>query len=118
MPGRQNIGGFAYAAGWLTTMPTQRPSGPPVHVIGLDEVSRPKGQVYLTVVYDLERRELLGEDSTAEAVKPFFTKEMGARRCHTLRVGCVNMWALYARLVREHATNAQVLVDRSHIVKQ
>ena len=32
---------------------------PPVHVIGIDEVSRRKGQVYLTVVYDLERRVLL-----------------------------------------------------------
>lgn len=31
---------------------------PPVHVIGIDEVSRWKGQVYLTVVYDLERRVL------------------------------------------------------------
>ncbi|MGH8859446.1 MAG: helix-turn-helix domain-containing protein, partial [Polaromonas sp.] len=27
---------------------------PPVHAIGIDEVSRRKGQVYLTVVYDLE----------------------------------------------------------------
>jgi len=27
---------------------------PPVHMIGIDEVSRRKGQVYLTVVYDLE----------------------------------------------------------------
>src|ERR1039458_8870000 len=34
-------------------------SRPPVHVIGIDEVSRRKGQVYLTVVYDLERRVLL-----------------------------------------------------------
>jgi transposase len=61
---------------------------PPVHVIGLDEVSRRKGQVYLTVVYDLERRVLLwvGDDRTEEAVKPFFIKEMGTRRCHTLRV--------------------------------
>jgi len=39
---------------------------PPVHVIGIDEVSRRKGQVYLTVVYDLERRVLLwvGDDRT------------------------------------------------------
>jgi hypothetical protein len=29
---------------------------PPVHVIGIDEVSRRKGQVHLTVVYDLEQR--------------------------------------------------------------
>ena len=92
---------------------------PPVHVIGIDEVSRRKGQVYLTVVYDLERRVLLwvGDERTEEAVKPFFTKEMGTRRCHTLRVVCMDMWAAYANLVREHATNAQILFDRFHIVK-
>lgn len=32
---------------------------PPVHGIGIDEVSRRKAQVYLTVVYDRERRVLL-----------------------------------------------------------
>jgi transposase len=92
---------------------------PPVHWIGIDEVSRRKGQVYLTVVYDLERRVLLwvGEDRTEDAVRPFFTKEMGPRRCQTLRVVCMDMWAPYAKLVREHAANAQVLFDRFHIVK-
>ena len=92
---------------------------PPVHVIGIDEVSRRKGQVYLTVVYDLERRVLLwvGDDRTEEAVRPFFTKEMGTRRCHTLRVVCMDMWAPYANLVREYATNAQILFDRFHSVK-
>ena len=92
---------------------------PPVHVIGIDEVSRRKGQVYLTVVYDLERRVLLwvGEDRTEEAVRKFFTVEMGRRRCHTLRVVCMDMWAAYANLVREHAPKAQILFDRFHIVK-
>jgi transposase len=92
---------------------------PPVHAIGIDEVSRRKGQVYLTVVYDLERRVLLwvGDDRTEEAVRPFFTEEMGKRRCRTLRVVCMDMWAPYAKLVRHHAVNAQVLFDRFHIVK-
>jgi transposase len=92
---------------------------PPVHCIGIDEVSRRKGQVYLTVVYDLERRVLLwvGDERTEEAVRPFFTKEMGKRRCQTLRVVCMDMWAPYANLVREHAVNAQLLFDRFHIVK-
>jgi transposase len=91
----------------------------PVHVIGIDEVSRRKGQVYLTVVYDLERRVLLwvGDDRTEEAVRPFFTKEMGIRRCRTLQVVCMDMWAVYAKLVRQHAPNAQILFDRFHIVK-
>jgi transposase len=92
---------------------------PPVHVIGIDEVSRRKGQVYLTVVYDLERRVLLwvGDDRTEEAVRPFFTKEMGPRRCQTLQVVCMDMWAPYAKLVRDHAAKAQILFDRFHIVK-
>jgi transposase len=92
---------------------------PPVHMIGIDEVSRRKGQVYLTVVYDLERRVLLwvGDDRTEEAVKPFFTEEMGPRRCRTLQVVCMDMWAAYAKLVRDHARNAQILFDRFHIVK-
>lgn len=92
---------------------------PPVHAIGIDEVSRRKGQVYLTVVYDLERRVLLwvGEDRTEEAVKKFFTEEMGRRRCGTLRVVCMDMWAAYINLVREHAPQAQILFDRFHIVK-
>jgi transposase len=92
---------------------------PPVHVIGIDEVSRRKGQVYLTVVYDLERRVLLwvGEDRTEEAVAKFFTEEMGKRRCATLQVVCMDMWAPYAKLVRQHAHNAQILFDRFHIVK-
>src|SRR5450631_4711085 len=78
----------------------QNRARPAVHAIGIDEVSRRKGQVYLTVVYDLERRVLLwvGDDRTEEAVRPFFTKEMGARRCHTLRVVCMDMWVPYAAL--------------------
>jgi len=92
---------------------------PPVHIIGIDEVSRRKGQVYLTVVYDLERRVLLwvGEDRTEEAVRKFFTAELGRRRCATLQVVCMDMWAAYVNLVREHAPGAQILFDRFHIVK-
>jgi transposase len=86
--------------------------------MGIDEVSRRKGQVYLTVVYDLERRVLLwvGDDRTEEAVRPFFTQAMGKRRCQTLRVVCMDMWATDANRVREHAVNAQILFDRFHII--
>jgi transposase len=90
-----------------------------VHVVGIDEVSRRKGLVYPTVVYDLERRVLpgVGEDRTEEAVKKFFTEEMGKRRRQTLRVVCMDMWAAYANQVRAHAPNAQIPFDRFHIVK-
>ena len=92
---------------------------PPVHVIGIDEVSRRKGQVYLTVVYDMERRVVLwvGDGRNEEQVKPFFTEVMGRRRCTTLQVVCMDMSATYAKLVQKHARNAQILFDRFHIVK-
>ena len=47
----------------------------------------------------------------------FFTKEFGRRRCRTLQVVCMDMWAAYAKLVRDHAPNAQILFDRFHIVR-
>src|SRR5260370_35364851 len=104
---------------WLVHYGLNHGPCPPVYVIGIDEVGRRDGQVYLTVVYDRERRILLwvGYDRTEEAVKPFFTREMGARRCHTLRVICMDMWAASANLVKEHAPQAQILFDRFHIVK-
>jgi transposase len=92
---------------------------PAVHVIGIDEVSRRKGQVYLTVVYDLERRVVLwvGDGRTEDAVRIYFTEELGPRRCRSLQVVCMDMWAAYAKLVRQYAPQAQILFDRFHIVR-
>ena len=92
---------------------------PPVHIIGIDEVSRRKGQVYLTVVYDLERRVVLwvGDGRTEDAVQIYFTQELGARRCRTLQIVCMDMWAAYANLVRQYAPQARILFDRFHIVQ-
>ena len=90
----------------------------PLHWIGVDEVSRRRGHRYLTVVYDLERRTLLwvGEDRTEQTLREFFS-ELGRRRCRTLQVVCMDMWAAYAKAVREHAAQAQILSDRFHLVQ-
>ncbi|MGH2375544.1 MAG: ISL3 family transposase [bacterium] len=90
----------------------------PLHVIGIDEVSRRKGHHYLTVVYDLERRVLVwvGKDRSSETLAGFF-RELGRRRCSTIRIACMDMWPAYLRAVREHAPQAQVLFDRFHIVQ-
>ena len=47
-------------------------------------------------------------------MKKFFTEEIGRRRCGTLQMVCMDMWAPYAHLVREHAP---ILFDRFHTVK-
>ena len=90
----------------------------PLHRIGVDEVSRRKGHRYLTVVYDLERRTLLwvGEDRTEQTLRKFFS-QLGRRRCRTIQVVLMDMWAPYAKAVRENAPRAQVLFDRFHLVQ-
>ena len=90
----------------------------PLHLLGIDEVSRRKGHHYLTVVYDLERGVLLwvGEDRTEETLTRFFTA-LGRRRSATVRVVCLDMWQAYLKAVRCHAPNAQVLFDRFHLVQ-
>jgi len=90
----------------------------PLHLLGIDEVSRRKGHHYLTVVYDLERGVLLwvGEDRTEETLTRFFT-ELGRRRSATVRVVCLDMWRPYLNAVRQHSPQAQVLFDRFHLVQ-
>ena len=90
----------------------------PLHLLGIDEVSRRKGHNYMTVVYDLERRVLLwvGPERTVETLDDFF-RPLGRRRCATIRVVCMDMWKPYLRAVREHAPQAQILFDRFHLVR-
>ena len=90
----------------------------PLHILGIDEVSRRKGHHDLTVVYDLERGVLLwvGEDRTEQTLTRFFN-HLGRRRAATIRVVCLDMWQAYLKAVRNHAPNAQVLFDRFHLVQ-
>jgi transposase len=61
----------------------------PLHVIGMDEVSRSKGQRYLTLVYDLERGQLVwaGENRDSETMRRFFAW-LGRRRGRSIRTVC------------------------------
>lgn len=90
----------------------------PLHVIGLDKVSRKKGHRYLTLVYDLERGELvwLGKDRTKETVKAFFD-ELGERRCKTLQAVSLDMWQPYLETVKAYAPQATLVFDRFHVVR-
>ena len=89
-----------------------------LHWIGIDEVSRKKGHQCLAVVYDLERRFLVwvGEDRIGQTLAKFFTG-LGARRRATVRIVCMDMWAAYAKAVRERLPNAQILFARFHVVQ-
>jgi transposase len=90
----------------------------PLHVIGIDEVSRSKGQRYLTLVYDLERRRLvwIGEDRGFETMERFFTW-LGPRRKRSIGVVCCDMWRIYVVALRRHLPHVTRVFDRFHIVQ-
>jgi transposase len=90
----------------------------PLREIGIDEVSRKKGHKYLTLVYDLERGQLVwvGKDRTRETVERFFDK-LGKRRSRNLKAVSLDMWAPYVETVGERAPQATICFDRFHVVR-
>jgi len=90
----------------------------PLHVIGIDEVSRRKGQRYLTLVYDLHRRRLvwIGEDRDTATMERFF-KWLGPRRGRSIQVVCCDMWAIYIEAVEARLPWATLVFDRFHVVQ-
>jgi transposase len=90
----------------------------PLHVIGIDEVSRRKGQRYLTLVYDLNRRRLvwIGEDRDTATMERFF-KWLGPRRGRSIQTVCCDMWAIYIEAVEARLPWATLVFDRFHVVQ-
>jgi transposase len=90
----------------------------PLRVIGIDEVSRSKGQRYLTLVYDLERNRLvwIGENRDADTMRRFFAW-LGPRRARSILIVCCDMWAVYVAAMREKLPHAFLVFDRFHVVQ-
>jgi len=90
----------------------------PLHVVGIDEVSRRKGQQYLTLVYDLARRRVVwvGKDRDEATLQRFFAW-LGPRCARAIRVVCCDMWRPYLAVVREAVPQATVLFDRFHLTR-
>jgi transposase len=86
--------------------------------IGIDELSRRKGHVYVTNVYDLERKSLLwsGEGRGRETLDAFFAEHGEALRDKVKGV-CCDMWQPYIDALREHLPHATLVFDKFHIVQ-
>jgi len=91
----------------------------PLHVIGLDEVSRRKGQQYLTLVYDLQRGRVVwaGRDRTRATMERFF-RWLGPRRRRAIHTVCSDMARAYGEAVRTYLPHATHVIDRFHISQQ
>jgi len=86
--------------------------------IGIDEISRKKGHVYHTQVYDLIEKRLLwsGEDRTSETLEAFFDY-LGEDRCEHIEAVCCDMWAPYVDTIKERLPDALLVFDKFHIVR-
>jgi len=86
--------------------------------IGIDEISRKKGHVYHTQVYDLIEKRLLwsGEDRTSETLDAFFDY-LGKDRCEHIEAVCCDMWAPYINAIKKRLPDALLVFDKFHIVR-
>ena len=92
-----------------------------VRIIGVDEISRKKGHVYHTNVYDLETKTLLwsGEGRKADTLELFFN-EMEKKEenfSKNLEGICCDMWDPYIKTIKERAPQAILVFDKFHIIK-
>lgn len=86
--------------------------------IGIDEISRRKGHVYVTNVYDLEEKRLLwsGEGRSKETLEDFF-KEHGESLKQSVKAVCCDMWNPYIDMLKKHLPEATLVFDKFHIAQ-
>jgi len=86
--------------------------------IGIDELSRKKGHVYVTNVYDLDTKRLIwsGEGRSKETLAAFFQEHGNAMKDKVIGV-CCDMWQPYIDLVQERLPDAVLIFDKFHIVQ-
>ena len=85
--------------------------------IGIDEISRKRGHVYVTNVYDLARKRLVwsGPGRTQDTLHVFFDF-LGPERTAALEGICCDMWQPYIDVIHVRAGQAVLVFDKFHIV--
>ena len=86
--------------------------------IGIDEISRKRGHVYVTNVYDLKRKCLVwsGEGRSKETLEAFFDF-LGPEKTAALEGICCDMWQPYIDVIKDRAPQAVLVFDKFHIVR-
>lgn len=89
-----------------------------VRLIGIDEISRKKGHIYHTQVYDLERKRLIwtGAGRDKDSLRRFF-EWWGEERTADIEGVCCDMWQSYIDVIKEYCGEAVIVFDKFHIVR-
>lgn len=85
--------------------------------IGVDEISRKKGHVYCTNVYDLSKKSLIwtGEGRDEKTMEKFI-EEIGSTLKATVTGICCDMWRTYITSLTKCFPDATLVFDKFHIV--
>jgi len=94
-----------------------REKGTVLH-IGIDEISRRKGHIYHTQVYDLDHKVLLwsGEGRSEETLRRFF-EEYGKANLAQVTAVCCDMWEPYTKVIAELLPDALLVFDKFHLIR-
>ncbi|MEZ4958150.1 MAG: ISL3 family transposase [Saprospiraceae bacterium] len=90
-----------------------------VRKLGIDEISHRKGKKdYACVLTDLERGTQLDvlPDRKKETLIAHF-QSLGTCFCNQVEVVCCDIWKTYINVAKECFPNAEIVIDRFHIVK-
>jgi transposase len=88
-------------------------------VIGIDEISIPKGQTYRIVVSDLEKSRPIwfgGTDRSEESMRQFFD-ELGKPKSTRIRLAVMDMWKPFRNATQVCAPQAAILYDKFHVMR-
>ena len=87
--------------------------------LGIDEVSYRKGHKYVTVVYDLERACVVwvGKGKARQTIDRFFNEVLSDYQMKRVEWACCDMSETYIGAIKDHCPNAELVLDRFHIVK-
>jgi transposase len=86
--------------------------------IGIDEIAISSGHSYATVIYDLDRREVIGI-TCGRRYKDLckILKEWPAQMREGVVAVCTDLWSPFHKAVRKHLPNAELVFDKFHVYK-
>ena len=88
-------------------------------VIGVDEISYVKGKKYITLVYDLERSQVVwvGKGKGKETIDWFFQNKLSKGQRDRISHACCDMSKAYISSIKENCPKAILVLDKFHIIQ-
>lgn len=87
--------------------------------LGVDEISYCKGRKFATIVYDLDRSQVVwvGRGKGRATIDEFFTQCLSEHQRKNITWASCDMSRAYTEAIKHHCPNATLVIDRFHVVK-